>query len=61
MMLLAGSVSASSQILAPESQSMWSVSMDNQKFKEIKAQDEELGQEIEKFHNSHPMVKAEAK
>jgi len=40
---------------------MWSVSMDNQKFKEIKAQDEELGQEIEKFHNSHPMVKAEAK
>lgn len=61
MMLLAGSVSASSQIVAPESQSMWSVSMDNDKYKEIAAEDKALGKDMEKFYNTHPKVKAEAK
>lgn len=61
MMLLAGAVSASSQVAAPESQSMWSVSMDNAKFKELQAEDRALGQEMEKFYNNHPNVKLEAK
>lgn len=45
MMLIAGTVSASSQIMeTPEStQSLWSVSMDNDKYKEIAAEDKKLG------------------
>jgi hypothetical protein len=33
---------------------MWSVSMDNAKFKEIAAEDKALGKDMEKFYNSHP-------
>ena len=61
MMLIAGSVSASSQIFAPEEQSLWSVSMDNKKFKELEAEDKALGKDMEKFYNSHPRVQVEGK
>ena len=59
MMLLGATVSASSQIIEPEAQSLWSVSMDNDKYKEIAAEDKALGHDMEKFANSHPEVKAE--
>lgn len=40
-------------------QEMWALSMDNAKYKEVAEDDKAIDQDMEKFINAHPKVKAE--